>query len=207
MNTPIDPAWQNAVREYRALDEHERRRYWENLTPGQRDALVTALQQPTAEAQRSAAPAAQKAKSGCARVLRRIAGLLIAPFVAATIASAFAQNLPEFAFYLALAVAYLAGLPIAAALVVVATVLRRRNPLWYLAIGAITGLLTLTLLQGGPSNLFGRPRPGPFELDPQVAGLLIVIAVFAGAAAGAAYFVIGEWTPGGGSPVKGPPNR
>ena len=196
MELPVEKAWLRAAREYGGLGEQARSIYWHRLTPDQQVCLMQALD--TFRADNQVSPAAVRLdrgnQRGCTRFIRHTCAYFIAPFVAAIIASAFAEINVDFAFYLALAVAYLAGLPAALPLVIVALALRLRNPLWYLGGGALAGLLSWVLLLAGIGKLAGAPVGNDLGPDESVF-LVVTITMISGAFGGAAYYIIAEWTP------------
>jgi hypothetical protein len=196
MESPVEKAWLRAAREYGALDEEARSIYWQRLTPDQRVCLMQALN--NFRADNRVSPEAVRFdrgnQRGCTRFIRHTCAYFIAPFVAAIIASAFAEMNVDFAFYLALAVAYLAGLPAALPLVIVALALRLRNPLWYLGGGALAGLLSWVLLLAGIGKLAGTPVGNDLGPDESVF-LVVTVTVIAGVVAGAVYYIVAEWTP------------
>jgi len=196
MESPVEQAWLRAAQEYGALGEQARSIYWQKLTPDQRVCLMQALERLRADyrARPATPPSDRGGQRGCTRFIRHACAYLIAPFVAAIIASAFAEANVDFAFYLALAVAYLAGLPTALPLVIVALALRLRNPLWYLSGGALAGLLSWLVLLAGIGKLVGAPVGNDFGRG-SADVIVITITVIAGIVAGAAYFVVAEWTP------------
>lgn len=205
MNPPTSPEWQQAAREYNKWTPEARTAYWQRLNAEQRSLLTSALQQLQTTPPSLTPKNVTRTPSGCTRLFRHGLGFIIAPFIAACIASAFAQANPDVAFYAALVMTYVGGVPVALPLVALALTFRLHHPLWYIVGGAVVSVASPYLLAfaigKGLAHFFGSGTGHSFATGGGMTfnewdALLIMICVTAGLVAGAAYFVIAEWTPG-----------